>query len=430
MPYYKKRKLANFIKAVIDNEAETKRLIQTSEKLWTNSLNYTPISRVFEYVADSRQNAYCWEFKANEPMFWPVDLHPLAKGTAGGYQGDQYGAVTNAVHDNKVRIGSEVKIKGIALEFMTWCKPQLPYLSLKVSLIRHARDDQPTKDNLYKNYTGNRMLDMMDTRRFKVLKTWNFYHKQSAPTTAGTQVVTDGITANDMNTDAYDGPKAILSDTVKTMQQWFDYIEENHPGYQMMSWDDLPSYWSNTQFFLDKSGYITSVPTGILKYNYTTTKNAGGQHAFGVVHDDYGQVGTVNRYIAEMFEDLAASLNYSYVKQQFSTSPTVGAKQVFIVKKGVGPLGVGPAEDMILVTMDKKHKLWIPGRLLGNGGTVRYKEINDDSYERDSQYDHVLMFQTYLNYKTWDYTTSVTGSYPAIAGRMTDFLQVTYFKDF
>ena len=51
---------------------------------------------------------------------------------------------------------------------------------------------------------------MMDTRRFHVMKTWNFYHKQSLPSTAGTSVaLDDGTTGNDMNTDAYDGPKVM-----------------------------------------------------------------------------------------------------------------------------------------------------------------------------------------------------------------------------
>ena len=44
-------------------------------------------------------------------------------------------------------------------------------------------------------------------------------------------------------------------------------------------------------------------------------------------------------------------------------------------------------------------------------------------------YDHVLMFQTYQNYQTWDYTPSAAGTYYPEMCRITDFLQVMYFKD-
>ena len=83
--------------------------------------------------------------------------------------------------------------------------------------------------------------------------------------------------------------------------------------------------------------------------------------------------------------------------------------------------------------MHKKHKLWIPGYLLGNGGSIRFKEEDiANDYERDGFYEHCLMFETYANFKTWDYDTtgSWTGTtYPEVF-RVSDFLQVTYFKDF
>ena len=39
------------------------------------------------------------------------------------------------------------------------------------------------------------------------------------------------------------------------------------------------------------------------------------------------------------------------------------------------------------------------------------------------------MFETYLNYQTWDYTTSATGTVMPEMVRISDFLQVTYYKD-
>ena len=122
----------------------------------------------------------------------------------------------------------------------------------------------------------------------------------------------------------------------------------------------------------------------------------------------------------------AQSLSTSTILQQFSSTGTQTAQQVLLVKK----VGAAPAEGQILVPIDKKHKLWIPGYMLGNGGTVQFKEKDTNGYERDALYGHVLMFQTLSNYKTWEYTTGVTGSTATYLGKMTDFLQVTYFKDF
>ena len=89
-----------------------------------------------------------------------------------------------------------------------------------------------------------------------------------------------------------------------------------------------------------------------------------------------------------------------------------------------------PAEGQILVPSDKKCSLWIPGYMLAPQGYVHYKEkLTLDSGETDAMYDHVLMFQTYLNYQTWDYTTvGATTVRPEIM-RLTDFLGVMYFKD-
>jgi hypothetical protein len=424
MPYYKKRKLAKFIKAVIDNEAETKRLIQTSQNFWTSDFQYTPISRDHAYATDGNLNYFCWQFKQNEPMFWPVDLHPLARGVEGGYEGDVYTAAGTAssLHTNQVRIGSEVRIKGISLDFMTWLKPQIPHLKIRVSLIRYARDDLPNKDNMFKNYTQNKMLDMTDNRRFKTLKVWNFNHYQSHPSTAGKEENDEGITGNDMNTDAYDGPQVAQHPTGLTKSEWFDYIEENHPGYQMASLDDIPAYWNLAEEWWKQSGVVHSLSTGFLKKRYDMVS---GGHMFGVVKDA-GHTGGTNSYLYDMVNDLAQNLSTSTILQQFSSTGTQTAQQVLLVKK----VGAAPAEGQILVPIDKKHKLWIPGYMLGNGGTVHFKETNTNGYERDALYGHVLMFQTLSNYKTWEYTTGVTGSTATYLGRMTDFLQVTYFKDF
>ena len=82
--------------------------------------------------------------------------------------------------------------------------------------------------------------------------------------------------------------------------------------------------------------------------------------------------------------------------------------------------------------LDKKCSLWIPGKYFGNRGYLTYKEGSepfDDNTRLDGHYDYCLMFRTYANYKTWDYTTGATStSYPEMA-RISDFVQIILFKD-
>jgi len=45
---------------------------------------------------------------------------------------------------------------------MIWLKSQLLHCTLHVSLIRFVKGNYSTADNLYKNYTGVKELDMRD----------------------------------------------------------------------------------------------------------------------------------------------------------------------------------------------------------------------------------------------------------------------------
>ena len=80
--------------------------------------------------------------------------------------------------------------------------------------------------------------------------------------------------------------------------------------------------------------------------------------------------------------------------------------------------------------MDKKIKIWIPGKLM-YGGRLVYKEklsgSDDPSAEIDSLYEYSFAFNGhYFNYQTWDYQTNVVGdSAQAEMASITDFLAVT-----
>ena len=114
----------------------------------------------------------------------------------------------------------------------------------------------------------------------------------------------------------------------------------------------------------------------------------------------------------------------TYDQQQNSG---VKAHQLVIVPK----LGMAsPAEGQVLVPSNKKCSLWISGRELFPGGYIQYKEtVADSNVAVDAMYDHCLMFQTYLNYQTWDSTTVAGATVRPEILRVVDFLNVMYFKD-
>lgn len=446
MPQFHKRKLARFIKAVIDNEAETKRLVQTSENWYPNDSDFQshPIDRQNGNATDwfstaDPQNYYCWTMHSNTPTFWPVDFMPMTQGVAGGHEGTSRGLITTTLQDNASRIGTEVKIKGISLEFMTWLKPQLPFANLKVSLIKYAKGDAPDINSLYKRYTEVKPLDMMDTRRFKVLKQWKFFHRQSQPTTAGSEMASQMFTGNNMNSDAYDGDKFTIVQDLggKTWAEWETYVTEMYPDHRIWSYDDLP-YNNDVRTAMEaklmEQGLSSTLETGIVRYA-PSTASFQPQQKYGVFRDN-GDVGTNGNDPLMLAAYTYVSSSHSMVTESMTTSPNVSPQQILLVRKA--PLSakwIGPTQGQIMVPMDKKHKLWIPGYLFGNGGNIKYKEqptLNEHDYQRDGFFDYVLMFETYTNFKTWDYDTTgswVGTTYPEVF-RMSDFLQVTYFKDF
>jgi hypothetical protein len=72
--------------------------------------------------------------------------------------------------------------------------------------------------------------------------------------------------------------------------------------------------------------------------------------------------------------------------------------------------------------------------MFGPGGYLKYKEPNANEVENtelEQQYDTCLMFRTYANYKTWTYSTTVTGTYYPEMCRITDsgFTSIMSFKD-
>ena len=102
------------------------------------------------------------------------------------------------------RIGSEIYLKGISLEFMLFLMPIVPFFKTNLYLIRHAKGDTPNQATFFKNYTGIKQLDMMDTRRYHIVKKWKIYKPGVNPTTAGAFMKQGMIAGNDMSEDKKD----------------------------------------------------------------------------------------------------------------------------------------------------------------------------------------------------------------------------------
>jgi len=90
----------------------------------------------------------------------------MIQGTNSGYDGGQARSADTTVS----RVGTQIWLKGISFDCMIWLKSQLLHCTLHVSLIRFVKGNYSTADNLYKNYTGVKELDMRDNHWFKTVK--------------------------------------------------------------------------------------------------------------------------------------------------------------------------------------------------------------------------------------------------------------------
>ena len=152
-----------------------------------------------------------------------------AQGTGSGHDAGLDAAKRDA--DTQARIGTEIYCSGVAFKFMVWLKPQMPYINLHCYVIRYAKGDFPTEATLYKNYTENRALDIMDTCRFKIMKKFKWYIPNTSPTTTGGEALTaDGLVVQNWSTtkvvDA-DNYKVIANINPKQYMEWEAHILES-----------------------------------------------------------------------------------------------------------------------------------------------------------------------------------------------------------
>lgn len=417
-----KRSFRGRVLKVLRQDQETKRVIQTRQNYFSNTSpdQFTVVGQ--NSANDDPWNAYIWSIYHNTPKFFPIDIVACTRGLMSG-QAVGINRAGGSDQQDACRVGSEIWCKGISLDFMVHIMKQIPYAKLHVSLIRHAKDDFPNKSSLYKGYTGITELDMRDTRRFKTLKTWDFYIKQVQPTTSGNEVdVTGtGVVGEDMNTDAYAGDKVkvIHDKDGKVLNDWLSLIETEYPGWRLAVKGDVSMEHRDFQTLLHAAGYNDEASVLQARYSDVETDLAPFETQAYKIHTEST---STNMYTWVQKWD-----NGYWQSAAVTQDNGVLAHQVVLVPK----LGMAaPAEGQILVPSNKKCSLWISGRELFPGGYIQYKEtVSDNNPQVDSMYDHCLMFQTYLNYQTWDSTTVAGATVRPEILRVVDFLNVMYFKD-
>ena len=108
-------------------------------------------------------------------------------------------------------------LKGISLEFMLFLKPICPFLRTNLYLIRHAKGDRPNQATMFRNLTGIKQLDMMDTRRFQIINKWKIYKKAPDPSTAGQFFKQGTVAGNTFASDMKEGLTVAKVDPANAM---------------------------------------------------------------------------------------------------------------------------------------------------------------------------------------------------------------------
>jgi len=241
---------------VISGDQETKHLVHTRQTcvLISNNDPLTSTTSLHDNTNDDSENYFCWSIKHNTPKIFPVDSLGMTQVPNSGHDGGE----VHAVETTTSRIGTEIWLKGISLNFMVWLKPQLLHCALHVSLIHFAKGDYPNKDKLHQNYTGINELNST-TAAERPSKSENT--TQTVPA----HHLGRGISRHHRRPrrqrhehNAYDGDKmykVLKGDTDMTPAQWHAFIAHNYPEYAMFSKDHGAGTHKEFSTFLTLHGF-------------------------------------------------------------------------------------------------------------------------------------------------------------------------------
>lgn len=86
--------------------------------------------------------------------------------------GTNVGAFAPQTTTNANRVGDQITVKGIRLQFALQLDQHQPMASYKIFVVKSASGDRPTdgvSSDMFVNLTGNNMMDYVDKKRFTIL---------------------------------------------------------------------------------------------------------------------------------------------------------------------------------------------------------------------------------------------------------------------
>lgn len=100
--------------------------------------------------------------------------------------GDPMGAGTAS------RVGDEINIKGVALKIFLESAANRPKVYYRVMVLKCAKGDTPDRGTLFKDITGNKMIDQLNTERYTVIAQRVVNVTPSNPASSGVRAPANG----------------------------------------------------------------------------------------------------------------------------------------------------------------------------------------------------------------------------------------------
>jgi hypothetical protein len=306
-------------------------------------------------------------------------------------------------------------------------------------LVKSKKGDtpHPDYDTTYNNYTGrnsnfymgysqNKQLDMVDTTRHKIIKTWTRSFRQNSFTTIGADATADGQAVNNAAADIMDGFLVLQAEQARSPAEWEAKIYLEYPDYQMFTKDHLVED-SNFSERVVNAGFDGS--KSLLVGRHASVSDSSQEYA--VLHDTSSE-GYNTMSVETMVKNApySATLHYTTGWKQIHEAPA--AHQCLIHRK----LAAGaPKDDVIQYKHSAIMDIWIPGRLFRTGGRFRFDDNNPndpskhrtDGIELEGLYEYNLLFYTFGNFSTW--TIPGTVSNTPMMLHLNDFQQIMYYRD-
>lgn len=449
-----KRGFDRKVRRVLRNEIETKRVVQTKQhcKQFSNTQGRRQLSGNGVNGPANTAGAetdYCWYIGHNQFQVWPVALLYSERGLGAGYEVQTTeNPDTSTAYSNqfKIRVGSEIWCKGISLKMMWTLAQQVPYANLDIMLVRSKKGDCPSDDsapgtfnstnndsNFYMGYSQNKELDMVNTRRHKILKTWKRKFYQFQPSTIGLTENAKGIQVAKHGTAALPESSKIVvtSATALTPAQWEAKIVSEYPDYYLMARGDADS---GSQNYFSHLGVNFERDTLLAKFSERDLNDSAvtPQQEYSILRElsNTSTSQAANSDIENFYYHVYYSGNASssYPSTSWSATTTNTASQAILVQRQAvaANVGAGPTVDQVTMLHQKLVDLWIPGALFGRGGNITY-DAKGSTDELAGDYEYNLLFKTYANTKTWKWHG--TGSQEPLMLALSDFQQIMYCKD-